>query len=163
MPRGINDADTGLPLEPKLDKTGFSILKCGVDEPDPCNGQDPGFGAFVAVIRPAYVGNYHVELQYCDPRTHVSGEGCNEDPSAWNHSGMVPPEAPNPCRPLPAGKGGARLGLACTLQGTSFQVKLYLSWNSIYIYSCGELPKLFFDCFADSSDPGQGCHGTEHC
>lgn len=121
VPRGMKDRDTGLPLEPILDKTGFNILRCGAD-PDPCNGDDPGLDAFVAAFRPLYVGDYYLELQYCDPRTHVSGVQCDADPFAYNHSAMKPPQAPNPCKALPAGKGGARTGLACTIDGLSFSV-----------------------------------------
>jgi hypothetical protein len=121
VPLGISDPDSGLLLESTLDKTGFNILRCG-DDPDPCRGDDPGLEAFVAAFRPQFVGEYYIEMQYCDPRTHASGSGCDESPLAYNHTAMKPPQAPNPCQILPAGKGGARLGLACTIDAMSFQV-----------------------------------------
>ena len=123
VPRDITDAETGLLLEPVLDRTGFNILRCG-DDPDPCRGQDPGLEAFVAAFRPQQIGDYYIELQYCEP----GGTGCDEDPFAYNHSSMKPPQAPNPCHTLPAGKGGARLGLACTIDGMGFEVLTCLLW-----------------------------------
>ena len=124
VPRNIKDRDTGQTLEPILDKSGFNILRCG-DDPDPCLGNDPGLGAFVAAFRPEYVGKYYLELQYCDPRTHVSGVQCDAEPQAYNHTSMKPPQAPNPCGILPAGKGGARTGLACTLDAMGFTVRFF--------------------------------------
>ena len=143
VPRGILD-DNGLPVETILDTTGYTILSCGGD-PDPCDGDDPGDEAFIVGFRLEHIGRYHVELQYCDPRTHVGGQGCNEDLTAWNHSAMTPPEAPNPCKPHPAGKGGARLGLACTLQGTFFTLdvipdRIVVAQTSIQIADGQSLP-----------------------
>ena len=124
VPRDLKDKDSGLPLEPILDKSGFNILRCNSD-PDPCGGNDPGLDAFVAAFRPKYIGKYYLELQYCDPRTHVSGVLCEDDPFAYNHTSMKPPQAPNPCQIMPAGKGGARTGLACTLDQMGFEVYLH--------------------------------------
>ena len=135
VPRNIKDKDTGQTLEPTLDKSGFNILRCG-DDPDPCQGDDPGLSAFVAAFRPEYVGEYYLELQYCDPRTHVSGVQCDDAPQAYNHTSMKPPQAPNPCRILPAGKGGARTGLACTLDAMGFTVGICISFL-LQCYACG--------------------------
>jgi len=119
VPVGILDADTRAAVDPILDKSGNKILRCGAD-PDPCNGKDPGLQAFVAGFSPQYIGDFYLELQYCDPRVRIA---CIDDPYAYNHSAMKPPQAPNPCGVLPAGKGGARPGLACTLNRANFWVR----------------------------------------
>eukprot|EP00960_Hanusia_phi_P065065 765988-Hanusia_phi.AAC.12 len=99
-----------------LDSSGSNILKC----PESCNREDPGFGSFKAGYVPTKIGNYYIEFQFCDPRTHSSANSC--DKSTYNLSNLQPPEPPNFCTDIPAGEvGGARSKFACAIKGMNFK------------------------------------------
>ncbi|KAJ1493841.1 hypothetical protein T484DRAFT_1767031 [Baffinella frigidus] len=115
--QNISDPDDPTQLLlPVLDASGIVMLHC----PESCGGQDPGYGSFRAAFVPKALGRWKVEIQYCDPK--VNGLACDQEEKNYDLALQDPPQPPNPCTLERAGeKGGARKGVACSIEGMSFE------------------------------------------